>query len=387
MKILHTSDWHLGHTLYGYDRTEEQLSMLLQMVDIVKTERPDAFLLCGDVYHTSQPSSAVQTMFANALVEIHNANPGMPIIVTAGNHDSGSKHEIFRTPWLAMDVYAVGSVDESRLDDLIVDIPGKGCVIAVPYVNGRSMPKDIYQKLLDRVKARGKSDLPIVMMAHTTVSGCDYAGHDNATEYTAGGIDTCSIADMGEGYDYLALGHIHRKQFVRGCGHRVRYSGTPLAVSFDEACEHTVSIVEITARGEMPVVEERAITTHHPLVTLPPDGDAAWNDALKLLKSFPDDVAAYIRLNVRTGSLLPAEANADAVAACRGKKCRFCVINVIRNARKESDLKRMTMEEFKTEQPIDIAKRYAEDMGVTFDDDMDALFREACSMVQRDEKD
>ena len=70
MKILHTSDWHLGHTLYNYDRTEEQKSMLRQMVKTVEEQKPDVFLLCGDVYHTAQPSAAVQTMFTKALIEI-----------------------------------------------------------------------------------------------------------------------------------------------------------------------------------------------------------------------------------------------------------------------------------------------------------------------------
>ena len=95
MKILHTSDWHLGHTIYNYDRTEEQAEMLRQIEEIVKAQKPDVFLLCGDVYHTSQPSNAVQTMFANSLVKIHEANPGMTIVITAGNHDSGTKHDIF----------------------------------------------------------------------------------------------------------------------------------------------------------------------------------------------------------------------------------------------------------------------------------------------------
>ena len=107
MKILHTSDWHLGHILYNYDRTEEQLSMLDQMVSIVEEQKPDVFLLCGDVYHTSQPSAAIQTMLSEALVRIHDANPGMTIVMTAGNHDSGSKHEIFRKPWLALKVHAI----------------------------------------------------------------------------------------------------------------------------------------------------------------------------------------------------------------------------------------------------------------------------------------
>ena len=70
--------------------------MLLQMAQIVKEQKPDVFLLCGDVYHTPQPSSAVQTMLTNALLDIHKAHPEMLIVMTAGNHDSGSRHEIFQ---------------------------------------------------------------------------------------------------------------------------------------------------------------------------------------------------------------------------------------------------------------------------------------------------
>ena len=111
MKILHTSDWHLGHVLYGYDRTNEQHAMLDQMADIVEKHKPDLFLLCGDVYHTSQPSAAVQTMLTDGLVRIHNAYPEMTIVMTAGNHDSGTKHEIFKTPWRALGVYAIGQLE------------------------------------------------------------------------------------------------------------------------------------------------------------------------------------------------------------------------------------------------------------------------------------
>ena len=125
MKILHTSDWHLGHTLYNYDRTEEQMVMLLQMVNIVREQKPDVFLLCGDVYHTPQPSAAVQTMFTNALVEIRDANPDMTIVITAGNHDSGTKHDIFRTPWNSLKVFTTGCIDSNHKEDMIIDFPGK----------------------------------------------------------------------------------------------------------------------------------------------------------------------------------------------------------------------------------------------------------------------
>ena len=386
MKLLHTSDWHLGHTLYNYDRTEEQLSMLLQMVNIVKEEKPDVFLLCGDVYHTPQPSAAVQTMFTNALVKIHDANPGMTIIVTAGNHDSSSKHDIFRTPWKALNVYTVGSVDTDHLEELIIDIPGKGFVVAVPYVNERNMPKGLYQQLLDEVERRNGQHLPVVLSAHTTVRGCDFTGHENSSEYAVGGIDAYDLDDMGTGYDYLALGHIHHAQFVQGGHHRVRYSGTPLPVSFDESYRHTVSMVEIASHGEEPSVREIEIRTHRPLVTLPTEGTVAWNEAKKLLEHYPDDIEAYIRLNVEVDGELPAEANAEAQLITQGKKCRFCLINAHRQSRQSGEMRMMSVQEFKTQNPIDIAQRYAEDLGMDFDDDLREMFNETLRAVSEDDR-
>ena len=386
MKILHTSDWHLGHTLYNYDRTEEQMAMLLQMVDIVREEKPDVFLLCGDVYHTPQPSASVQTMFTNALVEIHDANPDMIIVITAGNHDSGTKHDIFRTPWKALKVYTIGSVDANNKEDLIIEIPGQGYVIAVPYVNERNMPDGFFQDLLDIVAERNKANLPVLMTAHTTVSGCDFTGHENASEYVVGGIDSHSLEDMGTGYDYLALGHIHHAQFVRGGHHRVRYSGTPIPVSFDENYQHSVSIVELNKHGEGPVVKEIEIQTHRPLVTLPKDGVATWKDAKDLLEGFPNDIEAYIRLNVEVDNFLPVEANAEALLLTEGKKCRFCVINTHRLKKDRREAKVMSVQEFKTEKPIDIAERYAEDIGVEFDDDMKELFKETLALLKDEER-
>lgn len=386
MKILHTSDWHLGHTLYNYDRTEEQMAMLLQMVDIVREEKPDVFLLCGDVYHTPQPSASVQTMFTNALVEIHDANPDMTIVITAGNHDSGTKHDIFRTPWKALKVYTIGSVDANNKEDLIIEIPGQGYVIAVPYVNERNMPDGFFQDLLDIVAERNKANLPVLMTAHTTVSGCDFTGHENASEYVVGGIDSHSLEDMGTGYDYLALGHIHHAQFVRGGNHRVRYSGTPIPVSFDENYQHSVSIVELNKHGEKPVVKEIEINTRRPLVTLPKDGVATWEDAKDLLEGFPNDIEAYIRLNVEVDKFLPVEANAEALLLTEGKKCRFCVINTHRLKKDRREAKVMSVQEFKTEKPIDIAERYAEDIGVEFDDDMKELFKETLALLKEEER-
>ena len=386
MKILHTSDWHLGHTLYNYDRTEEQMVMLLQMVNIVREQKPDVFLLCGDIYHTPQPSAAVQTMFTNVLVEIHDANPDMTIVITAGNHDSGTKHDIFRTPWKALKVYTVGCVDANQKEDMIIEIPGKGYVIAVPYVNERNMPKGLFQELLDIANEKNVDNLPVVMTAHTTVRGCDFAGHENGSEYAVGGIDSYDLDEMGTGYDYLALGHIHHAQFIHSGKHNVRYCGTPIPVSFDENYKHSVSIVDITEHGDKPTVEAIEIDPHRPLVTLPTEGVATWEDAKELLENYPNDIEAYIRLNVEVDDFLPVDANAEAHMICEDKKCRFCVINSRRLKKNRREAKVMSVQEFKTEEPIGIAERYAEDMGIKFDSDLKELFNETLAALKDEER-
>ena len=360
--------------------------MLLQMVNIVREQKPDVFLLCGDVYHTPQPSAAVQTMFTEALIQIRDANPGMTIVVTAGNHDSGTKHEIFRTPWRALKVHTVGNLNKEAYEEHIIEVPEKGFIVAVPYSNERNIPEDFFQSLMDAVKERNTDNLPIVMTAHTTVKECDFTGHVNATEYIVGGIDSLDIEQLGEGYDYLALGHIHHAQFVHTGKHNARYSGTPIAISFDENYSHSISIVEIEKNGDTPKVDTIEIENPRPLVTLPTKGMVTWEEAKQLLADFPDDIPAYIRLNVEIEDFLPVEANAEAQTLTEGKICRFCHINAKRKAAKQAEAKVLTVQEFQTEEPIDIAKRYAEDMGITFDDEMATLFNETLEIINADSR-
>lgn len=355
--------------------------MMNQIVGIVGEHKPDVLLVCGDVYHTSQPSAAVQTMFTESLMSIHAAHPGMTIVVTAGNHDSGTKHEIFRTPWRSLKVHTIGRLDKDNPDEHIIEVPEKGFIVAVPYCNERNMPEGFFQTLLDKVEESNTGRLPVVMTAHTTVSGCDITGHRHDSEYVAGDIDSIEVEQFGHGYDYLALGHIHHAQFVHTGNHNVRYSGTPLAISFDENYQHSVSMVEISGHGDKPIVEIIEIANPRPLVTLPTEGVADWATAKGLLTNFPDDIPAYIRLNVETDNFLPVEANAQAVSLTEGKQCRFCLINARRKAAGKSADKTLTVQEFKAMEPMEIALRYADASGILFDDGMTRLFREVIKMV------
>lgn len=387
MKILHTSDWHLGHTLYGYDREEEQLSMLHQIENIVRDEQPDVMLVSGDVYHTPQPLTGVQRMFSEAMVRMHEAWPKMTIVVTAGNHDSGTRHEIFRTPWEALKVFTVGNVDKENMENMIVPIKGKGYIIAVPYVYSRNLPEGFYQAIINKVKEMNTEMLPVVMMAHTTIVGVDFTGHDKSKDMTIGGIDAYNVADLGEGYDYLALGHIHKGQWISGGHRRVRYSGTPLPVSFDEVYEHTVSIVEIDKHGDTPEVREVVIDNPRPLVTLPSKESVEWEEALRMLEEFtPERPDTYIRLNVKIDGFLPNTANDQAIKVAESKDCRFCYINTKRIEHDhQEETKSMTINELRQARPDEIARRYVEDKGDTWTDDMQAMFAEVMRAIDKEQ--
>ena len=381
MKILHTSDWHLGHTLYGYDRTVEHKAMLEQMVEIVREHRPDVFLLAGDVYHTSQPSSAVQTMFSEAMVSLHQAHPEMYIVVIAGNHDSASKHEIFTTPWRALNVYAIGNLDKEYPEKHIIEVPEKGIVLAVPYAYERNIPDGYFQELIDLNRT---TELPIILMAHTTVKGADITGHDKRYTDQVGGIDYIEVEKMGQGYDYLALGHIHKPQYIHTGKHNVRYSGTPIPVSFDEDYKHSVSLVEVN-KGETPIIKELEIKNPFPLITLPNQDYATWDEAKDLLRNFPDEVPAYIRLNVLVEGFLPPNAKDEAYKITEGKQCKVCLLNAKQKNNATSETHSFSVQELQEMNPLDIAINYAQTIGAELDDEMQEMFKQVLTLTNREE--
>lgn len=383
MKIIHTSDWHLGHLLYNYDRRDEQIDMMRQVAGAVAAEGADALLVSGDIFHTAQPSNGASRMMVEGLMEIRRQAPRTSIVLTAGNHDSASRVEVHRPLWEELGVSVIGSVDRENPATHIVEIPGKGWVAAVPYCSGRNLPEGFYSDLLDRVAARDAgAGLPVVLMAHTAVGGCDFTGHDDVAGYTVGGIDSVPLEQFGQGYDYLALGHIHRPQFVGGSSRRARYCGTPLAVSFDETYAHSLSVVEIAAHGAAPQVRELPVVPTRPLVTLPASGAVSWDEALEMLCAFPDDMEAYIRLNVKVDRSLPPQAHQEALRVAEGKLCRFCLINAVREARGDAGVRRsMTVSEFRSVSPLELAERYAEAVGEEFDDSMRGMFRSVVDSI------
>ena len=395
MKILHTSDWHLGDVLYGFDRTEEQEAMLDQMVKIAEETQPDLFLISGDVYHTTDPKPAVQKLFNKTIAALCKKCPDMTIVVTAGNHDSGTKHEIFKTPWEALNVHTIGRFNKDNLESHIIEIPGKGYVIALPFTYDRFLPEDIYQQLIDLVSQRDTENLPVVFSAHTAISGGDFTGHDDVTDKRVGGVDLMDVKTMGQGYDYLALGHIHMPQFVHTGKHNARYSGSPLPVGFDEAYPHSVTLVDIPAHNA-PLTDRNysvvEIQNQRPLVTLPNPNDTTefgpWETVYAQYEAYPTDKKEYIRLNISDPESMPSNAYNLAVAKAKDTAYHFCCINSKRKTTEHSSSQhQMTVEEFRATDPWDVVKLYATDThNDSFDpDDMKLLFDEVLEKLKTKE--
>ena len=393
-KIIHTSDWHLGQNFYGYDRSEEQADFLRQLVDIVRQQQPDALLVSGDIFHTAAPSSAAVTLYVNAMLDIHNACPKMAIVVIAGNHDSASRLQCDSRLWELAGVRVLGGIarDSEGLADLdrhIIHVKDKGVVAAVPFAYPASFPlvndehvgsdqrQPVYfQSLLDHVNAQNPAQLPVVLMAHLAVNGSDFTGHE------VGMMECVEVGVLGNGYDYAALGHIHRPQDV---SERARYCGTPLAVSFDEQCEHSVSIVEIDAHGSMPRVTTERIENIKPLRTIPAGPPVDFEAALEQLQVLVPDERAYVRLNVLVDRYLPNGAQERAALAVADKQCRFCEIKKTATVETSHAVRQMTMEEFNHKHPIEVAQQfYLEKYQREMTDEEKEMFNYVYRLVQEE---
>lgn len=393
--FIHTSDWHLGQNFYGYDRSEEHKDFLRQLADIVRKRQPDAMLVSGDIYHTAAPSNAAVNLYVNAMLDIHRACPTMAIIVIAGNHDSASRLDSDKRLWELANVTVLGGIardadGKANFDRHIIKVGGNGIVAAVPFAYPSSFPvpadeaeivrdqrqQAYFQALLDHTQELNTKGLPVVLMAHLAVNNSDFTGHD----YNM--MESFEIGTLGTGYDYAALGHIHRPQQL---SERARYCGTPIPVSFDEQCEHSVSIVEIDNHGSLPHIETKVIKNLKPLHTVPADEAVGLEEALKLIDQRDDITGSYIRLYVKADRFLPTGSQERAAQAVSDRKGYYCEIKKTASIVTQGAKQQMTLAEFSSKQPIEIANQYLLDTtGSEMTDKEKEMFNYALRLVQEE---
>lgn len=261
MKILHTSDWHIGSTLYGRKRYDESEQFLQWLIETIKNYSVEALLIAGDIFDTSTPSNTAQELYYRFLNEVSRTTC-RHVIVTGGNHDSPSFLDAPKALLKAFNVYVVGSAAEKGEDEVFVLKDGDNnpevIVCAIPFLRDRDVRQSSegesyrdkenrliegivshYQKVYEEAcKERnelGKS-LPIIGMGHLFIAGSSIYKRSGETsgerDLYVGNLGQVS-ADRLPSFDYFALGHLHIPQKVAG-RETIRYSGSPMAMNFDE---------------------------------------------------------------------------------------------------------------------------------------------------------
>lgn len=366
MNIIHTADWHLGQTFFGYERYREHEVFLNWICDVIKERDIDLLLIAGDIFDSPNPSAEAQRMFYSFLTKITNENRGLQIILTAGNHDSAARLEapnsllgVFNTTVSGVVHYKNGEIDYERM---IVPLKKGGCCLAVPYLRLSDLPEAenysegvalLYNELYRRAKEMGYS--PVVAMGHLQASGAEVSVGDSSEYAIIGGMEGIDAQFANEGIIYTALGHLHREQQVHKRAN-VRYSGAPLPMSFAEK-RNSQSVTQIIIDDGGCDISLIPFDVPVKLKSVPSKA-APIEDVIRALAELPDgninENSPFLEVNVLVKTVDPTlrQQIEDALV---GKSVRLARIvatsTAIENGEQSAP---MTYDDFKCKNPIEI---------------------------------
>jgi exonuclease SbcD len=404
MRLLHTSDWHLGQSLHNFDRAYEHQCFLDWLLDTLVAQQVDALLIAGDVFDNANPSAASQHQLYRFLRQASERVPHLNLIVIAGNHDSPGRLEAPGPLLEAHGTRVVGSVrrgadGEIDLEQLVLPLTDRdGAVrawcLAVPFLRPGDVPRAapataaaggddtveqapagdpylagialLYQQALALAEARRQPGQAIVAMGHChMVDG--QMSNDSERRIVIGGTEMLPAGIFGPAIAYAALGHLHLAQAV-GKQQHIRYCGSPIPLSFAEVgYQHQVLLVEVEDErvgAITPLPAPRAV----PLLRVParPAPLAQVLEELAALAPAPAEPHAQPLLEVRVLLDAPEPGlRARIEAALDGKPVRLAKIETSSAAREPGQLDpAMTLDQLAQLKPDDIFKRlYAQKFG------------------------
>ncbi|MEG3221826.1 exonuclease subunit SbcD [Vibrio gigantis] len=292
MKILHTSDWHLGQNFYNKSRKNEHERFLQWLLEQVTEHNIDAIIVAGDIFDTSTPPSYAREMYNKFVVDSNKV--GCQLVLLGGNHDSVSVLKETQQLLKYMGADVIPNTNE-EYSTQVVELKGKNgdveaLVCAIPFIRPRDVLssqagvtgverqkqlgdaiKQHYQSVYDaalekRATLENSENMPIIATGHLTAMGVQQS--DSVRDIYVGNLDGFA-ADGFPDADYIALGHIHRPQVVAKREY-IRYSGSPIPLSFDELkSQKQVCVVEFI-EGER-TISQLAVPTFQPLAEIKGD--------------------------------------------------------------------------------------------------------------------
>lgn len=412
IRILHTADWHLGQTFFGYDRTKEHEHFLHWLSGEVKKNGIDALIIAGDVFDVSNPSAASQRLFYRFIHRVTQENPLLQLVVVAGNHDSAARLEAPLPLLQEMRTEIKGVVrntedGEIDYDDLIVELKNRRgevevLCMAVPFLRQGDYPavetkgnpyaegvRELYSRLLKRVWARRTDTQSVIAIGHLQATGAEIAERDYSERTVIGGLECVSPDVFTEQVAYTALGHIHKSQRVSG-RENIRYAGSPLPMSFAEKhYRHGVVMVTLD-EGCAVEIEKIECPLLVPLMSIPKNEAASPELVLQELKNLrePQGEAPYLEVKVLLDEPEPIlRQQVEEILA--DKHFRLArIVSVYRQGNAASvgmDEMQMGLKEMS---PLQIVKNSFERLYQTeMPQEMTDLFREVCLSLELEKED
>lgn len=280
MKIFHTSDWHLGRTLYGKKRYAEFEAFLNWLIEQIKLKSPDLLIVAGDIFDTTTPSNKAQELYYQFLCKVAANTSCQHIVLVGGNHDSPTLLNAPKELLKQLKIHVVGNISPDYRDDVLAlkDSHGitQALVCAIPYLRDRDIRileeyelaadkdknfmqaiQDYYAKVCEHaalLRNQLANPVPIIATGHLFVSGGKTLKDDGVRELYVGSLAQFGANDFPKNIDYLALGHLHVPQLVAGL-ENYRYSGSPLAMGFGEAHQQKILIEADINVGQVTINE------------------------------------------------------------------------------------------------------------------------------------
>ena len=332
MKLLHTSDWHLGKSLEGQSRLPEQEQFLTDFIEIVEQNEIDVVLIAGDIYDNGNPPARAEQLFYDTLKKISKNGERLTVVI-AGNHDSperltaarplASEHGIIMAGMPKTIVpegqYGQHKVVRSGEGFIEVEVHGeRAMILLVPFPSERRLNEFLYdtmseeeekqqsyneriQELFHKLESEFREDTINLVISHIFASGVEESGSERSL--TLGGSYLAESSCFPEQAQYIALGHIHRLQTVPGTHKLARYSGSPIHYSRKEASyEKKLLIVSVTAQSEA-VITEIPVPTYKPIEVWRCDSYA---EALKKCEA-NQERECWVYLEIATDSYITEE--------------------------------------------------------------------------------
>ncbi len=274
LRVLHSSDWHLGRLLYGQKRYEEFAAFLDWMQALIVEQEIDVLLIAGDLFDTTTPSNRAQLLYYRFLNQVA-ASSCRHVVIIGGNHDSPSFLNAPAQLLRALDVHVVGAACDDPADEVVLLRDGDGqpeaIICAVPYLRDRDIRQaeagesleDKDRKLVigirehyaqvcaaaEQLRAELAVEVPLIGMGHLFAAGGKTLEGDGVRDLYVGSLAQVGVDAFPEALDYVALGHLHVPQAVGGC-EQIRYSGSPLAMGFGEARQQkSLCLIEFDGRN------------------------------------------------------------------------------------------------------------------------------------------